>query len=523
MNSKKFYSPQVYTQFKNEMNCLRVGLLSKTPSLGAYKSKDLVVRLIQKVAEIGLAPYFKYYAGKAKGTNLNTSESLKLGGVELNARAGTLSVSIKLFFQSILDFHLHWLHALFYAVRALISIEQSKGSASIVFGVGVESLFVGGNDLRFIEYCRSGPIEPLRDCQRRIVQLANKKQSTDASFIEYSRFPLFALMLGNPINLSAFVKLFVQHCKMILLYWFAIIRFPALSLLARDFAYHATACHLNNRSLIDSIVITNSNYSAQPLWMSCLPKKSFKTHMVWYAQNTISIAYKNNPVKASLPNYDYMEVDTHWVWTQDYADYLVSLGISSEVKVVGPIVWHLPPEDLHRKKKPPNEVVVSVFDVTPVNNEYAEEIGLYGNYYSLKNMLDFIKSIERLKLELEQSNVKVRVLLKHKRYFNPKHASEYISYVKATVDNGTVELVDSQANIYTLILASDIVVSVPYSSPVYIANSLFVPAVFYDPTQDVFPIYNETEFVSFASGYSELSAIVRQSLNNKIKHSKYNV
>ena len=495
----------MYSQFKSEMHGLRIVLLSKVTPFDQYKTKALVDRLIQRITEIGLTPYFKHCAVKDGNDDSSANGKLNLSGVEFNSKAATVNISLKLLLQSILEFHLHWFHGLLYAIRSLVTTKQPKGSASLVFGVGVENLIVEGNDFRFIDYCKSGPITPLKDCQRRIVQLAQMRVSTNTSFIEYARFPLFALILGNPISFSIFIKLLVQHTKVGLLYWLAIIRFPALSLLARDFAYHAIACHLNDKNLIDSTVVTNSNYSAQPLWMNHLPKRNFKTHMVWYAQNTISIAYKDDPVKASLPNYDYIQVDTHWVWTQDYADYLVSLGISSEVNVVGPIVWHLPAKGSHRKKKNPNEFVVSVFDVTPVNKEYAEAIGLYGNYYSLDNMLGFFKAIEKLKLEFEESNIKVRVLLKHKRYFNPKHANEYITYVNAAVDNGVVELVDSQTNLYSLILASDVVLSVPYSSPVYIADYLSVPAIFYDPTQNVFPIYNPTKFVDFASGYEELS------------------
>lgn len=508
-----FYAAQIYPQFKSEIDKLELWLLSITPSFGQYSSQAFTKRLTQRVVEIGLVPYVELYAANFEQQSLiSNTENLEFGSLKFNRKSGALSLSLRLFLQSVLEFHVHWLHALFQVVMGLLKKSEPKGSASIVFGVGIENIFVEDTDLRFIEYCRFGAIDPLRQSKRLIVQAVTNSQSTNASYLEYSRFPLFALMLGNPLKFSAFSRFFLQHFKMVLAYWLAIIRFPLVSLLGRDFAYHAIADDLNDRNLIESIIITNSNYSAQPLWMSDLPKKNFKTHMVWYAQNTVPIAYKNNPIKASIPNYYYMQVDTHWVWTKGYAEYLISLGIKSEIKVVGPIVWHLAPESLQKKNKS-NEVVISVFDVTPVNNDFAEKIGLYNNYYSPSNVLDFIKKIEKLKSELEKNNIKVRILLKHKRYYNAAHAKEYVSYVAQAAQDGTIELVDTQLNIFSIVASSDLVVVVPYSSPVYVADSLAVPAIFYDTTETVFPVYEKTDYVHFASGYEELISLSKKILN----------
>lgn len=511
--STSFYSPNIFSQFKNQIDKFELWVLSKTLKFGNYPSLAFSRRLTQRVVEIGLIPYSELHATYFEDQlTLEKKQNLEFDGLKLNTKTGALSISLRLFFQSVIEFHIHWLHALFQVVLGLLHKSKRDGSATLVFGVGIENIFVDGTDLRFINYCRYGVVEPLKQSKRLIVQAVTISQSTDSSYLEYSRFPLFALMRANPLKLSAFLMFLLQHFKTVLAYWVAVIRLPVVSLLGRDFAYHALAENLNQRNLIDSIVITNSNYSAQPLWMSNLPNRSFKTHMVWYAQNTVPIIYKSNPESVSIPNYYYMQVDIHWVWTKGYAEYLRSLGIKSDVIVVGPIVWHLAPDGLHEKIKS-NEVVISVFDVTPVNNSFAEKIGLYGNYYSTNNMLSFIGGIEKLKSALEESNNNVRVLLKHKRYYVNAHSKEYISYILDSIKLKVIELVDSQENIFSVIASSDLVIVVPYSSPAYIADFLNVPAIFYDSTELVFPVYEKTSNLNFASGDADLISKVKKVLN----------
>jgi polysaccharide biosynthesis PFTS motif protein len=282
--------------------------------------------------------------------------------------------------------------------------------------------------------------------------------------------------------------------------------------LGRDFAYHSIVEYLNHLKLIDAVVITNSNYSAQPLWMTDLFRRQFKTHMIWYAQNTKPMVYASDQLRADFPNYRHMRVDEHWVWTDGYAAYLKSLLVPGEIHVVGPILWHLP-EPIESKIKSQELVTIVVFDVTPVRDEVAEGIGMIGNYYSAKNMNSFLDGVMNCKEHIERDIGKqVKVILKHKRGYNSGHSLEYIEHIEKLQATECIELVPFNANIFSLISDADIVVVVPYSSPAYVAHMLGVPSIFFDSSCGVFPVYDEEVDIWFASGEKELLHVVNKIL-----------
>jgi polysaccharide biosynthesis PFTS motif protein len=59
-------------------------------------------------------------------------------------------------------------------------------------------------------------------------------------------------------------------------------------------------------------------------------------------------------------------------------------------------------------------------------------------------------------------------------------------------------------NLYSLISNIDVAIVVPYSSVAYVADSLNTPAIYFDPNQNVIPIYEETKKITFASGKDDL-------------------
>jgi polysaccharide biosynthesis PFTS motif protein len=307
-------------------------------------------------------------------------------------------------------------------------------------------------------------------------------------------------MRENAFNWFQFFRFCYRHLHALGAYLFAIMRCPMISILGRDFAYHAMLAHLNHEALIECIVITNTNYSAQPLWMTDLPCRRFLTHMVWYSQNTIPLVYADDPIGSELPNYRHMRVDVSWVWTVQYSAYLRSLEVPGKINVVGPILWQLPPAaDIGRARK--NDLVIVVFDVTPVTDERAGKIGLFRNYYNAVNMSGFLRGVVRVKEMLEQdAGKRVRVLLKHKRGFNSGHDHRYIHFVEELEVKGKVELISFNANIYELISQADIVVVAPYSSPAYIADHLAIPSIFFDSSGELLPTYEKGQDINFASG-----------------------
>lgn len=517
--TKKFHAALSYPGFDELTNKIDTWINSRNISRLDYSSKLISARLTQRIVEVGLASYVRnsaeFFSVDKKLGSIH--EKLYLDGLVVNTQTGCVRPRVFLFLKSIIEFHISWIHAL---IRASLSLElfkarKSASAATLVFGIGIESIFAQGDDRRFINYCRFGPIEPLHSSSRLVVQALTKNTSTEASYVTYCRFPLFELLTQNSFKNTEYKRFLGSHMQAMLSYWASVIRAPISCLIGKDFANHSVAKLLNDNALINAIILTNSNYSAQPLWMRHLPNKQFKTHMVWYAQNTIPIVYKDNPIKASIPNYRHLSVDVSWVWTKGYAEYLSSLGHQSQFKIVGPIVWHIPDSDSSLSITK-DEVIISVFDVSPVNDSFADELGLYGNYYSPENMVQFIRSVVDVLNKIGKgTGINIRIMLKHKREHHARHSKEYINQISRLKESGEIQITPYDENIFSLIGSSALVIVVPYSSPAYVADSLCVPAVFFDPTGEVFPLYEQSENIHFASSKDHLQEIICNILSNR--------
>ena len=514
-----FNTARGYVEFEKVMSRVEAWAEVSAPSVLGYSGTSLARRLIQRVVEIGLVPFIQECARCVeRGVPLpSDTRPTRISDFMVEMFSGQTRLSLHLVFRSMAEFSLHWVHVAGLVLLATLRRGERKGAATLLFGVGSESLTCGDDDARFVQFCQSGPIAPLSEATRLIIQTSSEVRSAQPNHFSYARFPLFSLIRENALSLIDFLRFLLRHLQAAGVYVVAVIRFPLISILGRDFAYHAMVRHLNRRGLIESIVITNSNYSAQPLWMSHLPGKRFLTHMVWYSQNTIPLVYASDPIKANIPNYRHMRIDVSWVWTEAYAAYLRTLSIPGDIHVVGPILWHLPPAHAVSKAVS-DDIVFVMFDVTPVRDAVAESIGLFGNYYSAAIMTQFVEETLSVCRELEVLTARrVRLSLKHKRSYNTRlHDPQYIERIsRLTASGGGIELIPFETNMYSLLASIDLAIVVPYSSPAYVASSSGAPAVYFDPTKTLLPTFDPAPLVTFATGREELLRVALAAVSSQ--------
>lgn len=503
-----FHTARGYVEFEKVMSRVEAWAGVSAPSVLGYSGPSLARRLVQRVVEIGLVPFIQECARCVeRGVPLpSDTQPARISGFTVEMFSGQTRLSPRLVFRSVAEFSLHWVHVAGLAMSATLSRGERKGAATLLFGVGSESLKSGDDDARFAQFCQNGPVAPLSEATRLIVQTASEVRSTQPNRFEYVRFPLFALLHENAPSLIELLRFMLRHLQAAGAYVVAVISLPLVSTLGRDFAYHAVVMHLNRKNLIESIVITNSNYSAQPLWMSHLPGKRFLTHMVWYSQNTIPLVFASDPIKANIPNYRHMRVDVSWVWTEAYAAHLRTLSILGDIHVVGPILWYMAP--VHAVQKDvSDDIVLTMFDVTPVRDAVAESIGVFGNYYSAATMTHFIEETLSVCREMEgRTGRRVRLSLKHKRSYNMKtHDPRYIELInRLSAQGGGIDLIPFETNMYALLANSDLAIVAPYSSPAYVASTVGIRAIYFDPTKELVPTFEPAHLVEFASGRAEL-------------------
>jgi polysaccharide biosynthesis PFTS motif protein len=348
-------------------------------------------------------------------------------------------------------------------------------------------------------------VQPLATAQRLIVQSARPRRSSTPETIRYARFPLLAVLHGASVGAGERAGLFLRHAFLPLRFIAHVIRRPVLGLLGRDAALVPLIDWLDRHGLLAAVILTNSAASRQELWLRETHRRKFRSHMVWYSQNTIPLVFAADRLASDYPGYRHVRVDVHWLWTAEYADYLRHLAVPGDLRVVGPILWYLPEP---AAPVPPDEIRIAVFDVTPVRDEVAPSIGILANYYCTRNMVRFIEDVVALCETLQvRTGKRVRLMLKHKRSYHPIHDPRYIELIeRLSGREQRVELIPFQANMYALLAGSDLSVVVPYSSPAYVASAMGRPAIFHDVSAQVVPTHLPAAHVSFVAGREQLLA-----------------
>jgi hypothetical protein len=465
-------------------------------------------RLTQRLIELTLGPFVTQLAQHVRqnepfvhpeGTCLN------LKGIIIDTVSGKVTVTTLMLVRAFIDFVAYWLFVLYSILQ--FGSGTYQGKATLVFGVGSESLFYGDDDRRFAEYCANGPIGPLSSASRLIVQEGSRKGNYSDTRLSYARHPFVQLVRESRLSWPKRLILLGRHMVIPARYAWGVFRCRQMALLSRDFALAPLMAALDHSGQIEAIVFTNSNYSIQPLWARAT--RTYVTHMVWYSQNVFPFVMKFDDFAAYVPNYRYMQVDTHWVWTEGFRRYLVEHGGRLQrVEVVGSVMWYLPTK---LNNKVSDHFNIALFDVTPISDAYAESIGLLGNYYCPSTAIGFLEGVLKATAVLrELDEIECKVKLKHKRHYSSTHDKGYIELVGRRIEMGGIELIPFNINIYKFIAESDVIVVIPNSSPAYIASELGVPCIYFDPTEEMAPNFEPVPGVSFATG---LDALIEQMLN----------
>lgn len=509
--------------FNREIDNCKVWLQIRIFDACGYSSGVLLDRLMQYIAEKGHYSYALAVSILCKtndncfpphGTKINCIRAF------IEAGSGRVTLTPKQWLSNQLDFFIYWTFCLM-AILAIKKTSENNQPAVLVLGTGEENLFKEGNDEQFVNYCRLGPIAPLRNGKRLLVQSSTKGATSCNPDFFYSKNPLIDLLRKANLGFFGRLRLVANHLFLFFAYALATFRLPQLSLLGKDFAFSSISRELDKQGLIASIVLTCSAYTNQPLWLRELRRS--KVHMIWYAQNWRPLAYSADKVVAVLPQLRWIRVDTHWVWTYAFAEYLKGLGHDKGIGVVGPIVWYLPEINV-----PPRDAIeIIIFDTPAFSDDVAIRCaGEITNYYRPENLHAFIQDVTSLKSAIEQAfHLPVFFRLKAKRDYHPIYDRGYFDHLEKLNSIGSLTLKHPSVNIYSLISGSHLVIAYPFSTTGYIAEALNVPIIYYDPTSTVLrqDFGDSQSLINFANSPEDLfnaaiSALSKVFSNEAIVH-----
>jgi polysaccharide biosynthesis PFTS motif protein len=496
-----FHKAIGYRMFDRFTDKLTINIGLKTHSILGCSRLVVESRILQEFCALEMNNFISYIATHHK--TINNKNEINIDFIRsdkfiYNINTGELSITNSYLIKKIIAFVLLWSSVLFLNIKSIFVSREQYKSYTLVYGVSIQD----DTHSKFANFCKYGPIAPLRRNQHIIVERFSEANHSFDYNISYHKNPLHALLLNSKTSFLDFFSFLLSHFKNAFLYFKSIVDYPLMAILGSDFSYQAMAVSLNNKSFIKDIVITNSNLPRQLLWMSDLPNKKYILHMVWYSQNApFAFTFKNDHIVSVEIEYRNIRVDETWVWTKYFANHLKSLGTTGIFHAVGPIMWYLPVQEVLPQKDCIN---ISVFDVQPKSTELLDKIGYKNSYsyYSFENVSEFILDIiQVISIFEKKTNNRCRIMLKHKR---ASANDRYNGFIDNLCKNNKITMVNHKENIYSLISNSDIIISIPYTSTAYIADYMNIPSIFFDPVEELVPVYEEAKNITFVSGKDNL-------------------
>ena len=462
-----------------------------------YSKEDILSRLIQRIVSVSFPSSVSYYLKNPQLINSSACKFYEFSQLRIHGGSGRVKLNKIYILRLLIEFIYFWFFILFKATFSLFKKSKPFKSACLFYGLGNEHI----DQKVLMEFCSLGPLTPLAKADKIFVQ-SNLRGNYEK--LIFGKAPLLDLLECSNISFKNYIIFLSLHFQSFFYFFLYVIKFPLSVILAKDFSHHAAAIILNEQRLISDVVITLSNFMEQPLWMRSLVNRNFSLHMVYYSQNNRPMLNKRNDLDEDYPANRHIKVDVRWVWTNWYSHYLRSRGVNSEIRVVGPILFYLPPIDLTRNLSLTN-IVIAVFDITPVNEITRIKNGL-GDYWNSSNMIKFITDIVKLKNEFElKYKINLTIKLKTKRANHANHDLNYINLIKNFENSGKLKIVDFTENLYTFLNSANIAISTPYTSTALVAQLMDVPSIYYDPTGELKPFYDDEKNISFISSRNKLT------------------
>ena len=252
----RIVSTIIFSAFNKQIELSRAWLQAGLDNSCGYDAAVLADRLTQRIVDIGLVPYaMAAHAGVQVDSRGLPSENTMIDcrRCVLHIGSGRITITSSQLLASTFEFLLHWFYCLV-AITLGALTRQDSDAAVLVLDFADEQLFTEGSDERFIEYCRRGPIVPLRSGRRFFIAASARTTSSDPLVFTYCRHPLIALLLRARLGVVGRSQLLAEHLALLVKYHGAVFQTPALSLLAKEIAYGRISFGLDKHALLDAVV-----------------------------------------------------------------------------------------------------------------------------------------------------------------------------------------------------------------------------------------------------------------------------
>jgi len=514
-----FHCGDIDNKFQSIIKLCQTSIRKKIKGFIVFDRTILVDRIVQILKERTRNAYIILCGNyiNIEGVAPDGNDNLLLNGISVNQTTGEVTIGGKVRLKLTVVFFYVWSQLLIVNILGLFSglIFRDKKltmPGTIFYGMVLNQILHDGTDKRFKDYCDNGPIKPLVDATTIFVQEVKNNGSYSSKDLVYTNNPISKLLYESNLTVKERIAVLFLQIHYALAYIPQLINEPLMSLLAKDIAVCPVVIALDKFNKVKNILLTNSSLYFQPLWMRGPSEKKFSTHLILYSQNDKYAVYKNDKTKVSSAGVSSMFADEYWVWTESRKNELEALDNTKKVHVVGPILWYRKGE-CSIVKKEAGEIRIAIFDIVPIRPNERNKIGIFRNQYITENMILFIKHIvsviEEIKIDTGRN---IKLYIKHKRPHSNIHDERYLDYVQELIEIDTLKLVPNDINLYSFLDSCDLTINATYTSVAYISSYLKKHAVFFDPVDEIHPVYDPSPYISFASNKGELLELVKKNI-----------
>lgn len=238
-----------------------------------------------------------------------------------------------------------------------------------------------------------------------------------------------------------------------------------------------------------------SNWIYRPLWTYIAEVRGSRVLFYFYSTNSEGVKTKSG----------YKPVDFDWrsmtwshylVWDTFQADFLRQvIPICQHIEVVGPIWFQNSDKDMPVVQ--PKSI--AVFDIQPVRHSAYHVLGAPMEYYVPQNCIRFMREIY---LVARESGY--QLVWKRKRKIGKMLHPEFMSFIREFENLDGVVTVDEEISAVRVIKATELHISMPFTSTAILGKSMNKRGCYYDPSGNLFSDDKGAHGIKIISGITEL-------------------
>lgn len=248
--------------------------------------------------------------------------------------------------------------------------------------------------------------------------------------------------------------------------------------------------------LANEYLFSISNFIYRPMWTYTAKKRGSQITLYGYASSFGGFKTKNS---CEILEHEYNH--TTWpkilFWTKDYVNFIKSRVNDNIIVENVEVPISFTDNGVSLPRFP--EKTITIFDVSPVDDYHICRGLINMNYRNFRTSKLFLLDIYEV-----CQNYGYKIIWKRKRQFTHIHSKEYINFCNEFEKNDNVITIDPDISAFRVILNSEIIISMPFTSTSFIAKYYGKKTFFYDPTSLLFKDDRGAQGITLVTGKSEL-------------------